>query len=247
MGIIVLHNYAWARLGTAVFTKRFMRNIEFTESELSEILSFYQQERDKALQKIAEIERILSLAQAAGSPSETETPPPAKGRRNAKKAEEADASPAVSSPEATPAADSGNGSAPVAERKKRKTVATPRPKREKAREEAGDPEEDGMDISGSVTHLNGKWVRFIAELLEKQGRVIAADDIVSEAIYRYDIADEKHQTTRQVIYNTLYKLDLSKRMIGSCTIPGRKGKRYGLKKWFTPDGAIKETFLTKAT
>ena len=222
-----------------------MKTIEFTESELSEILSFYQQERDKALQKIAEIERILSLPQPAKATSETETPPaPAKGRRNAEKA---DPAPVAPSPEATPPAESGNGSAPVAERKKRKTVAKPRPKPEKAKVEEGDPEENGMDVSGSVTHLNGKWVRFIADLLEKQGRVIAADDIVSEAIYRYDIADEKHQNTRQVIYNTLYKLDSSKRMIGSCTIPGRKGKRYGLKKWFTPDGEIKESFLVKAT
>ncbi len=222
-----------------------MRNIEFTESELSEILSFYQQERDKVLQKIAEIERILSLPQPAKAPSETETPPsPPKGRRNARKA---DPSPAVPSPEAAPAAESGNSSAPVTERKKRKTVAKPRPKREKANQEEDDPEENGIDVSGSVMHMNGKWVRFIADLLEKQGRVIAADDIVSEAIYRYDIADEKHQTTRQVIYNTLYKLDLSKRMIGSCTIPGRKGKRYGLKKWFTPEGEIQASFVAKAT
>ncbi len=222
-----------------------MRTIEFTDSELSEILSFYQQERDKALQKVAEIERILSLlGPDQATASETETPPsPARGRRNAKKA---DPLPVAPSPEATPAAASGNGSAGVAERKKRKTVARPRPKPQET-ESAADPEENGMYVTGSVTHLNGKWVRFITDLLEKQGRVIAADDIVSEAIYRYDIADEKHQTTRQVIYNTLYKLDSSKRMIGSCTIPGRKGKRYGLKKWFTPEGEIKESFLTKAT
>ncbi|MBD0256095.1 MAG: hypothetical protein ICV83_10275 [Cytophagales bacterium] len=222
-----------------------MRTIEFTESELSEIISFYQQERDKSLQKIAEIERILSLLQPAQATPATDTPlSPVKGRRNARKA---DPSPAAPSPGAFPAAESGNGSAKVAERKKRKTAAKPRTKPQKAREEEGDPEENGMYVTGSVTHLNGKWVRFITDLLEKQGRVIAADDIVSEAIYRYDIADEKHQTTRQVIYNTLYKLDSSKRMIGSCTIPGRKGKRYGLKKWFTPDGEIKETFLAKAT
>jgi hypothetical protein len=221
-----------------------MRTIEFTESELSEILSFYQQERDKALQKVAEIERILSLLQPGQAASAgTEPPPsPAKGRRKAKKA---DLPPEISGHEATSAAASGNGSAGVAERKKRKTVARPKP--QEAEESAGDPEENGMYVTGSVTHLNGKWVRFITDLLEKQGRVIAADDIVSEAIYRYDIADEKHQTTRQVIYNTLYKLDSSKRMIGSCTIPGRKGKRYGLKKWFTPEGEIKESFLAKAT
>jgi hypothetical protein len=223
-----------------------MRTIEFTESEISEIISFYQQERNKALQKIAEIEHILSLLQPAQATSrETEPPPsPAKGQRNAKKA---DLSPVALSLEAPQAVESSNGSAGVAERKKRKTVAKPRPKPQKAKEEEGDSEENGIYVTGSVTHLNGKWVRFITDLLEKQGRVIAADDIVSEAIYRYDIADEKHQTTRQVIYNTLYKLDSSKRMIGSCTIPGRKGKRYGLKKWFTADGEIKESFLVKAT
>jgi DNA-binding response OmpR family regulator len=145
------------------------------------------------------------------------------------------------------APESSDGGTVATERKKRKVVAKPRQKTEKAQGAEVDPEENRLDASDNVTHLNGKWVRFIADLLEKQGRVIAADDIVSEAIYRYDIADEKHQTTRQVIYNTLYKLDSTKRMIGSCTIPGRKGKRYGLKKWFTPDGEIRAPFLAKAT
>ena len=142
--------------------------------------------------------------------------------------------------------ETGNGSTGATERKKRKTVAKPRRRLEEVIAE-GESGENEVEVPSNLTHLNGKWVRFIADLLEKQGRVIAADDIVSEAIYHYDIADEKHQTTRQVIYNTLYKLDSSKRMIGSCTIPGRKGKRYGLKKWFTPDGEIKESFLVKAT
>jgi hypothetical protein len=217
-----------------------MRTIEFTESELSDMLSFYRQERDKALKKIAEIESILSL------PHPSKPPPPTRAAGRPK-TEKADPSPAEAPLEALAAApEPGNGSPAVTERKKRKTGA-PRRKKEKAPETEVDPEENGVNASGNVTHLNGKWVRFIAELLEKQGRVIAADDIVSEAIYRYDIADEKHQTTRQVIYNTLYKLDSTKRMIGSCTIPGRKGKRYGLKKWFTPDGEIKAPFLAKAT
>ncbi len=221
-----------------------MRTIEFTESELSDMLSFYRQERDKALKKIAEIENILYPPHPSKAPSEPPPPAQAAGRR---KTEKADPSPAVTPVEAVAVApEPGNGSSVVTERKKRKPVATRR-KTEKAPETEVDSRENGAGASDNVTHLNGKWVRFIAELLENQGRVIAADDIVSEAIYRYDIADEKHQTTRQVIYNTLYKLDSSKRMIGSCTIPGRKGKRYGLKKWFTADGEIKESFLVKAT
>ena len=39
-----------------------MRAIEFTDSELLEILSFYREERDNILKKIAEIESILSLS-----------------------------------------------------------------------------------------------------------------------------------------------------------------------------------------
>jgi hypothetical protein len=219
-----------------------MRTIEFTESELSEMLSFYQQERDKALKKIAEIESILSLPPPKAAPATGA--PPAPGKRNANKPEPAPVVPSAASPDAPAARPT---TPPVTERKKRKTVAPPRPKPEKVSEEENEFAENGLEIPGNVTHLSGKWIKFITDLLEKQGRVIAADDIVSEAIYRYDIADEKHQTTRQVIYNTLYKLDSTKRMIGSCTIPGRKGKRYGLKKWFTPDGEIKESFLAKAT
>ena len=222
-----------------------MRTIEFTDSELSELLSFYQQERDRALRKIAEIESILSLPPPKAAP-ETGTPaPPAPGKRNASKSEP---SPITSSAAVSPDAPATLTSPPrVIERKKRKAVARPRPRPEKISSAENEFAENGLEVPGNVTHLSGKWIKFITDLLEKQGRVIAADDIVSEAIYRYDIADEKHQTTRQVIYNTLYKLDSTKRMIGSCTIPGRKGKRYGLKKWFTPEGEIKANFLAKAT
>jgi hypothetical protein len=221
-----------------------MRTIEFTETELSELLSFYRQERDKALRKIAEIESILSLPPSKATPETGTLFAPAPGKRSANKPEPSPVISSAASPDA-PAAPSGTPQ--VTERKKRKAVARPRPKPEKISEEESEFAENGLEIPGNVTHLSGKWIKFITDLLEKQGRVIAADDIVSEAIYRYDIADEKHQTTRQVIYNTLYKLDSTKRMIGSCTIPGRKGKRYGLKKWFTPEGEIKESFLAKAT
>lgn len=216
-----------------------MRTIDFTDSELSELLTFYRQERDKALRKIAEIESILSLPPPKAAPPTGTPPTPAKQNLN-----QPEPSPVASSA-TTPAAPAA---APRAtERKKRKAVARPRPKPEKISAEENEFAENGLEVPGDVTHLSGKWIKFITELLEKQGRVIAADDIVSEAIYRYDIADEKHQTTRQVIYNTLYKLDSAKRMIGSCTIPGRKGKRYGLRKWFTPEGEIRANFLAKAT
>jgi|GEM_PF-2888370 len=223
-----------------------MRTIEFTDSELSELLSFYRQERDKALKKIAEIESILSRSPSKAAPETGTLPPPAPGKPNANKPAPSPVTPsAATSPSDAPAAPTATPR--VTERKKRQAVARPRPKPEKISAEENEFAENGLEVPGNVTHLSGKWIKFITDLLEKQGRVIAADDIVSEAIYRYDIADEKHQTTRQVIYNTLYKLDSTKRMIGSCTIPGRKGKRYGLKKWFTPDGEIRSNFLAKAT
>ncbi len=219
-----------------------MRSIEFTESELLEMLSFYRQERDKVVKKIAEIENILSLPQPTKATRGTHPSPSASTERRNDKI--ADLAPAEVPVEASVVLHAGDGSPAVTERKK--AVTKPRRKPEEAANEEVDSGKNDLPASGNVTQLNGKWVKFITELLEKQGRVIAADDIVSEAIYRYDIADEKHQATRQIIYNTLYKLDSAKRMIGSCTIPGRKGKRYGLKKWFTPEGEIKESFLAKA-
>jgi hypothetical protein len=220
-----------------------MRTIQFTDSELLDIVTFYRLELSKATRRIEEIETILTQL---GAPQVSNSIASSIAIKNNDR--KASAAPAASKITSLPRPKRNQNRNTVLTKKETKSIIAEL--HNSLVTDSNDEvivKENKSSVAVNQLKLNGKWIKFIVGLLERHNRVIAAEDIVSEAIYSFDVPDEKQQATKQVIYNTLYKLDLSKRLIGSCTVPGRKGKRYGLRKWFTAEGEIKESFLVKAT
>jgi len=92
-----------------------------------------------------------------------------------------------------------------------------------------------------------KWFTLILGLLKQRNYPITFNDIIKEAIYKYNIPIDKFKNVKASLINCIFRLKTFKKKIRNIKIPGKKQKYIGLSTWFDKNGELKEEYKKKLT
>ena len=95
--------------------------------------------------------------------------------------------------------------------------------------------------------IKSKWGKIILDLLRQHDKPIKFNDLVEEAINKFDIPKDKYKNVRQAITNSSFQLRNRHKKIRNFKVNGERGKYVGLSRWFDKNGELKEKYKDEST